>query len=174
MKKLIKPSTSGLTIFHLFVFTISLLFVSCGQDPEQTITPKADNKVPEQQTMRNPGPIKVKEVGVKASWYLYKKSKNCLKGFAICKLKKAGPYIKFKTGFVYIPNNNQMHVLIDQEHTLPEQSMTFLPGEDCYPDIDAEVLQHFGFSSLAILPGTYDFITNEDGDHEVIVNISAE
>lgn len=174
MKKLVKSNPFRLTIIQLFVFTIPLFLVSCDKDAEQTITPKVENQVPDQQIMRQTKPPKVKEVGIKVSWYLYKKSEKCLKGFAICKLKKGGPYIKFKTGYVYIPNNNQMHVLIDKEYTLPNPSMTFLPGEDCYPDIDSEVLMHFGLSRLEILSGTYEFITNAEGDHEAIINILAE
>lgn len=174
MKKLVKENSFRLTILQLSVFTILFFLVSCDKDVEQTITPKVENEVPDQQTMRQTGPPKPKEVGIKVSWYLYKKSEKCLKGFAICKLKKGGPYIKFKTGYVHIPNNNQMHVLIDKEYTLPNQLMTFLPGEDCYPDIDSEVLTNFGFSRLEILPGTYEFITNAEGDHEAIVNILAE
>jgi hypothetical protein len=159
-----------ITSLYTLVFLL-IMFSSCVKDSEQIISPREINDNKQQLRIKKPP---IKEAGVKAKFYLYRQSTNCVSGFAICKIK-ALPYVKPKiSGYVYIPNNFEMYLRLDNSYTLPNQSMTFESGEDCHPEIDEPILSYFGFSNLEILPGTYQFVTDSNGYHEILINISAQ
>jgi hypothetical protein len=176
--KHLKIKLSALAV--LVIVAIGVTFTSCKKDV-QVVKMNQEQEVQEPENHNQPmaaWPPKVKEVGVKGKWYLYRKSTGCKSVFAICKFKSGGPYIKFKSfGYAYVPptggtgGNSTLFVLIDKDHAPAESSMTFESGEDCFPEFDQTTLDEFGINSIEIIPGTYDINTNSDGDHEMEIDV---